>query len=95
MIKQQYDDDYNIIDNFFYGRDLNEAKFQHPFKKHEKINLEDREDLKAFIEYLFHWIEKLQYNINREAAKLSSLSSGKADRNGYLTGEETLPFLQK
>ena len=31
--------------------------------------------------------EKLQYNINREAAKMSALSSGKIDKYDYLTGE--------
>ena len=35
--------------------------------------------------------EKQQYDINREAAKLSALSSGKFDKNEYLTGEEILP----
>ena len=35
--------------------------------------------------------EKLQYNINREAAKISALSSGKIDKYEYLTGEEILP----
>ena len=35
--------------------------------------------------------EKLQYNINREAAKTSALSSGKIDEDEYLTGEEILP----
>ena len=30
--------------------------------------------------------EKLQYNINREAAKISVLSSGKIDKYEYLTG---------
>ena len=34
---------------------------------------------------------KLQYNINREAAKLSTLSSGKIDKYEYLAGEEILP----
>ena len=34
--------------------------------------------------------EKLQYNINREAAKISALSSGKFDKYEYLTGEEIL-----
>ena len=34
--------------------------------------------------------EKLQYDINREAAKLA-LSSGKIDNYEYLTGEEILP----
>ena len=31
--------------------------------------------------------EKLQYNINREGAKISTLSSGKIDKYEYLTGE--------
>ena len=31
--------------------------------------------------------EKLQYNINREAAKLSALSSGKLHKYEYLTGK--------
>ena len=35
--------------------------------------------------------EKLQYNINREAAKISALSSGKIDKYEYLTGEEIIP----
>ena len=30
--------------------------------------------------------EKLQYDINREAAKISALSSGKTDKYEYLTG---------
>ena len=34
--------------------------------------------------------EKLQYDTNREAAKISALSSGKIDMYGYLTGEEIL-----
>ena len=38
--------------------------------------------------------EKLQYDINREAAKISSLSSGKIDKYEYLTGEEILPSNQ-
>ena len=36
--------------------------------------------------------EKLQYDIKREAAKISALSSGKYE---YLTGEETLPSNQQ
>ena len=32
--------------------------------------------------------EKLQYNINREAAKTSALSSGKIDKYEYLRGDE-------
>ena len=35
--------------------------------------------------------EKLQYDINRKAAKISALSSGKIDKYKYLTGEEILP----
>ena len=35
--------------------------------------------------------EKLKYNINREAANVSALSSGEIDKNEYLTGEEILP----
>ena len=35
--------------------------------------------------------EKLQYDINREAAKISALSSGKIDKYEYLTGEQILP----
>ena len=31
--------------------------------------------------------EKLQYDINKEAAKISTLSSGKIDKYKYLTGE--------
>ena len=34
--------------------------------------------------------EKLQYDINREAAKISALSSGKIHKYEYLTGEEIL-----
>ena len=34
--------------------------------------------------------EKLQYDINREAAKVSALCSGKIDRYEYPTGEEIL-----
>ena len=38
---------------------------------------------------------KLQYDINREAAKISALSSGKIDKYEYLTGEEILPSNQR
>ena len=31
--------------------------------------------------------EKLKYDINREASKISALSSGKIDKHEYLTGE--------
>ena len=39
--------------------------------------------------------EKPQYDINRQAAKISVLSSGKIDKYKYLTGEEILPSNQK
>ena len=39
--------------------------------------------------------EKLQYDINREATKISALSSGKIDKYEYLTGEEILPSNQQ
>ena len=39
--------------------------------------------------------EKLQYDINRESAKISALSSGKIDKYEYLTGEEILPSNQR
>ena len=39
--------------------------------------------------------ERLQYDINREAAKISALSSGKLDKYEYLTGEEILPSNQQ
>ena len=39
--------------------------------------------------------EKLQYNINREAAKISALSSGKLHKYEYLTGEDILPSNQQ
>ena len=35
--------------------------------------------------------EKLQYDINREAVKISALSSDKIDKYEYLNGEEILP----
>ena len=39
--------------------------------------------------------EKLQYDINREAAKISALSSGKIHKYEYLTGEDILPSKQQ
>ena len=38
---------------------------------------------------------KIQHDINREAAKISALSSGKSDKYEYLTGEEILPSNQQ
>ena len=39
--------------------------------------------------------ENIQYDINREVAKISVLSSGKIDKYEYLTGEEILSSNQK
>ena len=39
--------------------------------------------------------EKLQYGINRQAAKVSALTSGKIDKYEFLTGEEILPSNQQ
>ena len=39
--------------------------------------------------------EKLQRDFNREAAKTSALSSGKADKHEYFTGEKILPSDQR
>ena len=35
--------------------------------------------------------EKLQYDINREAGKISALLSGKTDKYEFLSGEEIVP----
>ena len=39
--------------------------------------------------------EKLLYDINREAAKISDLSSGKIHKYEYSTGEDILPYNQQ
>ena len=39
--------------------------------------------------------EKLQYDINRAAAKISALPSNKINKYEYLTGEEILPSNKK
>ena len=39
--------------------------------------------------------EKLQYDINRKAAEISALSSGKIDKYEYLTGKDILPSNQQ
>ena len=39
--------------------------------------------------------KKIQYGINREAEKISALSSGKINKHEYLTGEEILPSNQQ
>ena len=39
--------------------------------------------------------KKLQYDINREAAKVSTVSSGKIHKYEYLSGEDILPSNQQ
>ena len=39
--------------------------------------------------------EKLHYDTNREAEKISALSSGKIDKYEFLTGEDILPSDQR
>ena len=39
--------------------------------------------------------EKLKYDINREVAKISALSSGKIRKYEYLTGDDILPSNQQ
>ena len=39
--------------------------------------------------------EKVQYDINREAAKISALSSGKIDKDECFVGEGILPSNQR
>ena len=39
--------------------------------------------------------EKLPYDINREATKISALSPGKVDKDEYFTVEEILPSNQQ
>ena len=39
--------------------------------------------------------EKLQFDINREVAKISALSSGEIRKYEYLTGEDILPSNQQ
>ena len=36
--------------------------------------------------------EKLQYDINRETAKISALSPGKIDKYEYLTSKKNITF---
>ena len=38
--------------------------------------------------------EKLQHDIDKEAAKTSALSSGKIDKYDYLNSEEILPSIK-
>ena len=38
---------------------------------------------------------KLQYHINREAAKISAWSTGKINKSEFLAGEEIVPFNQR
>ena len=47
---------------------------------------------KIFIKHDHRWKDlKLQFDINREAAKISTIKSGNIDKCEYHTGEEILP----
>ena len=48
-----------------------------------------------FHRIIYHQNEKLQYDIDREAAKISALSSGKIHKHKYLTGKDILPSNQQ
>ena len=58
---------------------------------------------KIFLTYIIKFMtindqirdEKLQHDINREAAKISALSSGEIHNYEYLTGEDILPSNQQ
>ena len=39
--------------------------------------------------------EKFQYHVNREFAEISALSSGKINKQEYLTDQEIIPSNQK
>ena len=39
--------------------------------------------------------DKLQYDINREATRISALSSGRIHKYEYFTGEDILPSNEK
>ena len=39
-----------------------------------------------------HQDEKLQQDVNREAAKIAALSSNKIDKYEYLTGKKNIAF---
>ena len=39
--------------------------------------------------------EKREYDVNKEAAKISAISSGKTDWYKYLTGEKNITFRSK
>ena len=39
--------------------------------------------------------EKIQYDFNGEAAKISAMSSGKKDKYGYYTSEDIPPSYQR
>ena len=59
----------------------------------EKNVLKNIQKIILTIDYKIRY-EKLQYNINREAAQIKVLTSGKIDTFEYFTGEEILPFDQ-
>ena len=85
----------NLIENqpdidkiYLYVKGLYGPKYQYIINKREKVGINHFNDPKAFI-------EKLQYDIDRKAAEISALSSGKIHKYEYLTGEDILPSNQQ
>ena len=76
-------------------RDLQQIAFNHSSDIDFKYLINVSKICTAKPYSLNHIHEKLQYDINREAAKVSTLSSGKIDKYEYLTGEEKLPSEQR
>ena len=69
--------------HFFIMKILNKRELQQIALNHSSDI-----DFKDFMKMKF---EKLQYDVNREAEKISALSSGEFNKYEYVTGEEILP----
>ena len=69
--------------HFFIMKILNKRELQQIALNHSSDI-----DFKDFMKMKF---EKLQYDVNREAEKISALSSGEFNKYEYATGEEILP----
>ena len=69
-----------------YAKDPFEAKYQYLINKKEGAGMTINDQIRD---------EKLQNDINREAAKISALSSGKIHKYEYLNGEDILPSNQQ
>ena len=63
------------------------------FKEHQKFC--ERHQHGKLFEHTCVLYRFLFLSVNREAEKISALSSGKIDKNEYLTGDEILPFSKR